>query len=129
MSKATDALDEIIRDGEGRAGLEGELKRFTRDELIYIIARMCYKDSYKDHILQRAIIDLDFKREMEKIDEEEHLANIADEKARAYNAILEPYKGKKLGEIPMEVINRAHAALQEYRLANDRYMKAAGIKP
>lgn len=105
------------------------LKDCTKDELIFIINRMCWLDGEKDWHLQRALNDLSYKREQAKLDEAKELADYAAEKSRLYQEIMGPYDGVRITEIPSPVLKRAQAALKAADEANEKWMKLMDIKP
>ncbi|MBR1616318.1 MAG: hypothetical protein IJ673_12710 [Treponema sp.] len=114
---------------DGGAGLRAKLKGFTKDELIYIIGRLCWLDCGKDWNLQRAINELEYKREKKRLNEADQLRKVADEKAEEYNRLVEPYKGKSWLDIPDSVLKKMQEALKAYDAANEKWMKLMGIKP
>ena len=102
------------------------LQQCSKADLLWIIDRMCMR-SLSRYDLDRALSDLACEKEEARIEEAHKYAKLADEKRRAYIALLEPYVGMKWADIPMEVLEQG-AKLQEQATAADRkWAKLLGI--
>ncbi len=77
----------------------------------------------KNYWLDRALDDLKYKREMERIDKAKKLCEIANKAAQEYVELLKPYEGKKITDIPLDILKKADSALKRSRKANEMWAK------
>ena len=85
----------------------------SKEELIYFLKRRC---CFHLEYLESDILEYRY----EKADEQSFAAlENADVALKEYTALLTPYNGKPVGDIPANVISRASAAAK----AHDLYMK------
>lgn len=119
----------VCESTERGAGNDMTLKECTKDELLYIIKRLSFPNRVEEnYTIQRALVELEYKREGKKLNEAERLNKVADEKLAEYNSIISPYIGKSYAEIPDNVLKKAAAVLKEREAAEDKWMRLMGIK-
>lgn len=106
-----------------------KLKDCTKAELLWVI------DHAKKHSLgmvgsyiDNALADLEYKREMDRIDQAKQLADTARKARVEYAELLKPYEGKKLTEIPLDVLEKADEAMNRARGADKKWYRLMGIK-
>lgn len=101
-----------------------KLSQCTKAELIWVIEQ-AEKLSLGDihYWLDRALDDLKYKREMERIDKAKKLCEIANKAAQEYVELLKPYEGKKITDIPLDILKKADSALKRSRKANEMWAK------
>lgn len=75
-----------------------------------------------------ALRELECKRERARLDKADELAKTAKKYADEYCAIMKHYDGRRLIDIPTDVIKKADAALKRSREANAQWAKLMGIK-
>lgn len=97
----------------------------TKADLLWIIKRMSVMRG--DYYLQRALNDLWYEKEKQRIAEADKYAELADAKRREYIELLGPYDGQPLLSIPMRVLNKADKLMKEAQEADKKYMKLIGI--
>ena len=101
----------------------------TKADLLWIIKRLiCFGGGSSDHYLQRALNDLWYEKEKQRIEEADKYAKLADSKRRECIELLGPYDGQPLLSIPLKVLNKADKLMKEAQEADKKYMKLSGIK-
>jgi len=110
------------------AEVDARLKKCTKAELLHII------DSFRRHslgssdwILYTAFSDLAFKKEQRRFDEADKINEEIKETDDRYRALLAPYDGKRLGEIPISIVKRAAVLAKKSRELNERWFRLMGI--
>lgn len=96
-------------------------------DLIWIIRHMC-QYNLSDRALQHALHDLEYEKEIQRFDQAKQFADAAAEASRRYVALLKPYEGAPLSDVPMHVLEQADAVLAEARAANKRWAALMRIK-
>ena len=104
-----------------------DLQKLTKTDLIFLIRKM---ESYGNGTLylDRAIAELDSRKESRRMEEADRFNELWARKLREYNKLMEPYNGKKIVDIPDEVFHRARILLQAADAANEKWKKLMGIK-
>lgn len=102
------------------------LSRCSKEDLLWIIKHMCMRDRSR-YELDRALSELAYEKEKQRIKEAEHYAKLAEEKRREYIEILRPYEGKPLLSIPLSVLNQADAAAKAADKADQQWARLLGI--
>ena len=97
-----------------------KLSDCKKADLLWIIRRMC-QYNLSDQVLQRALHDLEYEKEMQRLDQAKKLSDTAAAASRRYAALLEPYEGAPLRDVPIHVLEQGDAALAEARTANKRW--------
>lgn len=108
--------------------IDARLKNCTKAELLHII------DSLRRHSLGRAdwifdmaFSDLAFEKEQRRLDEADRINKEIKETDDHYLALLAPYDGKTLGEIPISIVKRATALAKKSRELNERWVRLMDI--
>ena len=99
----------------------------TKADLLWIIKAMCKYD-LSDPSLQRALNDLEWEKERDRLARADQALQTASAASQRYIELLKPYEGMPLLEVPMDVLQQADAALAESRAANKQWAKLMGVK-
>lgn len=100
----------------------------TKSELIWVIeqaGKLSLGDT--EYYINRALNDLQFQREMERIEKAEKLTEISRKATEEYVQLLKPYKGK-LSEVPLDILRKADLALKRSKEANEKYCRLMRVK-
>lgn len=97
----------------------------TKAELIQIIKHLI-NGADQDLRLARALDYIWYQRTDQRMDRADALAKRADEAHRRYIALLAPYEGKRLMDIPTSVLDRAQRLLDEARKADKEWARLMG---
>ena len=106
-----------------------KLTNCTKTELLWVIEqaeRLSLGNTR--HYIDQALDDLEYKRNIDRIKKAKEFAEISHKAAVEYEMILEPYEGKPIRDIPMEVLKKADLALKRSKNANEKYLKLVRIK-
>lgn len=100
----------------------------TKSELIWVIEQ-AGKLSLGEttYYINRALNDLQFQREMERIEKAEKLIEISRKATEEYVQLLKPYEGK-LSEVPLDVLRKADLAIKRSKEANEKYCRLMRVK-
>lgn len=104
-----------------------KLRKLSKDDLIWCILEMEKRNLGRPSI-DMILCDLAYKQELDNIGRCAKLAEQTHEKRMAYNALIEPYVGKPLTEIPKQVFDRGVELLQEAEAAYKEWFRLSGIK-
>lgn len=106
-----------------------KLKKCTKAELLWVIEQ-AEKLSLGDihYWIDRALDDLEYKKELDRIEKAKKLAETAFQASQEYVDILKPYEGQKISDIPLDVLNKADSAMKRSREANKKWARLIGIK-
>lgn len=97
----------------------------TKAELIQIIKYLvCDVDQSPQ--LARALDYIWYQRTDQRMDRADALAKRADDARRRYIALLAPYEGKRLMDIPTSVLDRGQRLLDEARRADKEWARLMG---
>lgn len=104
-----------------------KLRKLSKEDLIWCILE------YEKHNLgwpsvDTILADLQYKKEEEKIDRCKKLSKKAHDKTMEYYALIKPYEGKPLAEVPDEVYEQAAKLLREAETADKEWFRLSGIK-
>lgn len=105
------------------------LKDCTKEELLIVIEHMkhlCFSSG--DYYVAQALGEVVRRREEKKMEEANRLNQEAHQWRMEYIEAMKPYKGKKLGDIPLPVLNRARECLHKADEADRRWNKLMGIR-
>lgn len=105
-----------------------DLKKYTKDDLIWIINRLC-PTPLGGTQLSRAVSDLEFEKENQRLAEADKNAHIAYDKRQQYLDLLKPYDGWRLIDIPLDVLEKADRLMREAQDADAKWNKLMGFKP
>lgn len=103
------------------------LRDCTKEELIFLIKRLQFYSLSNDHCVQLALGDVEEEREARKLREARWLSGLQNQKMQEYIALMRPYEGMPLKDIPENVFAKADAALQEARAADMKWRKLMGF--
>ena len=99
----------------------------TKAELIQIIKHLT-NGADQDLRLARALDYIWYQRTTQCMNRADALAKQADEARRRYIALLAPYEGKRLMDIPSSVLERCQRALDEARAADKEWALLMGVE-
>ena len=97
----------------------------TKAELIQIIKHLT-NGTDQDLRLARALDYIWYQRTDQRMDRADALAKRADDARRRYIALLAPYEGKRLMDIPTSVLDRGHRLLDDARKADKEWARLMG---
>lgn len=104
------------------------LKDCTKDELIFVIERLkFYELTVGDYYIQRALFDVEERRNARLLEKSKLLLDYAHKKLQERNNLLAPYEGCRYIDIPDSVLEKAGAAEKEYLTATEKWNKLMGI--
>lgn len=105
-----------------------DLKKYTKDDLIWIIKRL-FTQPIGSIQLSRAVSDLEFEKEKQRLAETDKYAHISDDKRRQCIDLLKRYDGWRLIDIPIDVLKKADRLMREAQDADAKWSKLMGFKP
>lgn len=90
------------------------LAECTKDELIWLIKRIEKREymTAKAAVAQ-ALIDLEFERQQRRFREADSAMAKAFKVIEQYNALMAPYAGRNLADIPLPILEKAAAFVEE----------------
>ena len=97
----------------------------TKAELIQVIKYLTNGDGQGPQ-LARALDYIWYQRTDQRMVRADVLAKRADEARRRYIALLAPYEGKRMMDIPASVLERCQRALDEARAADKEWARLMG---
>ena len=106
------------------------LNQCTREDLIWIINRILQRTSFnnQDYELLRALNDLEYEKEKQQIAEADRIGKQSKQKWDEYIAILAPYDGKPIKDIPLEVLTKAQRVYDEAIALDKKWSKMMGLE-
>lgn len=99
----------------------------TKAELIQIVKHLT-NGTDQDLRIARALDYIWYQRTDQRMDRADALAERADKARRRYIALLAPYEGKRLMDIPTSVLNRGQRLLDEARKADKEWARLTGME-
>ena len=99
----------------------------TKAELIFVIKRLQLYSLSDGHYIQLALRDVEEEREARKLREARQLSGLQNQKMQEYIALMRPYEGVPLKDIPEDVFTKADAVLQEAWSADMKWRKLMGF--
>lgn len=102
-----------------------KLKRLSKDDLIWIISRM--SSFGQEYFLDEAILSLEYKKEKEKLDKADEINEKAYQHLMEYIDLMSPYGGKKISEIPLDILEKASKAIEQAKKLDDQWNRLMGI--
>lgn len=103
-----------------------KLDSLSKADLIWIIEY--FIKWHGDFYIERAISELKYKKDIDRIHEAEKHSKTANDKRREYIDLLAPYDGQPWSSIPYEVLCKADKLMKEAQAADKKYMSLMGIK-
>jgi len=105
------------------------IKDCTKQELIYIIKYLSSYGVYNiDIYVERALNDIEYKRELKRLEKADELAKVAHDARMHYCDYLKKYEGVPILDIPQEEIETAHRFIKIAQNADKEYSKIMGIE-
>lgn len=101
------------------------VKDCTKEELLYIIDRLSW---LSDFHLKTILHEIEYNREMKKIDEAKKWADVSYKKRGEAIDLLKAYEGKRPADIPLNVIDKARALFAEADKADKKWAALSNIK-
>lgn len=85
-----------------------DLAKYSKAELIEILSRLVFHiDPFqRSGYLERAMVDVKYDRQMARIDKAHEHATRSFELRTQANALLKPYEGKRLSDVPKTVLDK-----------------------
>lgn len=101
------------------------LSQCSKADLVWVINRIKIRmgPSPVGYYIDQALNDLWYEKQKQRINEAEGVAARADAKRREYIDLLKPYEGKRIVDIPIDVIRRADALMKEARNLDEKWKK------
>lgn len=106
-------------------GIES-LRDLTKEELIFCIEGVIKQNSSAKFWFGRRLIDIADKRRQKKLEEDEAKGNRWIKLQKEYEELIKPYRGKKLGEWPADVIEKGAELERKVREAQKEYFATFG---
>lgn len=103
-----------------------KLQRLTKAELIWVIQEL-ERRSLVMSDLPFILRDLEIRKLEKQEQEADKLLRTAAEKRMAYCALMKPYEGKRLVDIPQETIEKASRLLEEAEEAKRKWDRMMGM--
>lgn len=103
-----------------------KLQRLTKAELIWVIQEL-ERRSLVMSDLPFILRDLEIRKLEKQEQEADKLLHTAAEKRMAYCALMKPYEGKRLVDIPQETIEKALRLLEEAEEADRKWDRMMGM--
>ena len=106
------------------------LNECSKADLRWIINRILEMVAFnnKDYYLKRALSDLWYEKEKQRIDEGEKYLELSNAKLTEYTSLMQQHRGKSLLEIPDGVLEKAAQLLKEAEVADKKWRKSLGLK-
>nr|WP_326174971.1 hypothetical protein [uncultured Oscillibacter sp.] len=104
-----------------------KLKDCTKAELIFVIKRLQMYSLSDGHFIQLALRDVEEEREARRLREARQLSGLQNQKMQEYIALMRPYEGVPLKDIPEDVFAKADAVLREARAVDMKWRKLMGF--
>ena len=96
------------------------LSQCSKADLLWILKRLSF---WCKHDIDRALIDLAYEKETERINEAETYSKLSYDKRMEYFDLMRPYDGVKIADIPLNILNKAYALLDEAEAADKKFAK------
>lgn len=97
------------------------LRDLTKEELIYCIEHSLEHNHSARFWFERRLLDIADKRRNRKLKEDEEKGNRWIKLTKEYEELLKPYSGKKIGELPLDVINKGAELERKIKKAKEEY--------
>ena len=102
-----------------------DLQKYSKEDLIWIINRMsAFGDDWS---LKEALRSLEYNKDMERIREAERIAEQSHKLRQEYIDLLMPYDGKPINEIPLDILEKASAAMKKAQSLDKKWNKLMGL--
>lgn len=106
------------------------LNECSKADLRWIINRILQMTAFDrgDYYLNRALGDLWYEKEKQRIDEGKKYLELSNAKLTEYTSLMQQHRGKSLLEIPDGVLEKAAQLLKEAEAAYKKWKKLLGLK-
>lgn len=106
------------------------LNNCTKADLIWIINRVLQMTTLNkaDYYIERALSELTFEKERKDLEEAEKVAEQSAQKWQEYIDILASFDGKKIMDIPMDVIAKAQKVHDEAIALDKKWSLLLGVE-
>lgn len=98
-----------------------DLRKYTKEELIWLIESV--GGFGWEGRIGEALIRLEYKRSMKKLDEADMHAKKAYAARERYIETMKPYEGQRISDIPIDALDKARAALEQAEREERLYEK------
>ena len=102
------------------------LRQCTKEELLQILARVSSVES-ASWLIERALSDIELARKHRRLDKADALNAHIKELTQQYDALLRPYNGKRIGEVPLPILEQARDLMHEIDKGNDEWARLMGL--
>ena len=105
------------------------LNECSKADLIWVINRILQMTAFGDvnRYLERALNDLWYEKQRQRLSEAERINELAAAKRREYVDLLSPYQGEPFNEIPLPVLNKGAKLLEEAQVLDKKWSRLMGI--
>ena len=101
------------------------LKQCTKEELIFIINRIagrhCFTEEQRRSEIDRHLCDVVYQRQQKILGEAENWNRISADCRRKYLELLASFDGKKLIDVPIDVIKKADSLMKDAQYADRKW--------
>lgn len=107
------------------------LQQCTKKELLYVFEQLQQRYMFGasfNYCIESILSDIQYQKETKRIDEAGRFAGIAYAKRTEYAQLLKPFEGKKLADVPIDILKQADKLLKEARKADKEYLKLMNIQ-
>lgn len=105
------------------------LSECTKADLLWIIERIeCRYLSEGKYAVKRALGELALEKQQHIYNVADNVADKANQKRQQYIKLMEPYVGMRLSEIPLPVLEKGAALIQEAEALDEKWNELMGIE-
>ena len=99
------------------------LNQCTKEELIFIIKRMAFRSYFKraEEEIEYLLSEVKYERQKKLLKEAENWNTISADCRNKYLEILKPYEGKRVIDVPLEVVKEAEKVLKDAQFADKKW--------
>ena len=97
------------------------IRDLTKNEIIYCIERIFEIDERAKFWFDRAVIQVADQRAEKKLNQDMKKGDKWIELLKEYEELLKPYRGKKIGEMPPDVLKKGVELEKEIKKAQEEY--------
>ena len=108
-----------------KAKKKPDITKYSKEDLIWIINRMsAFGDDWS---LQSALRELDYTKDIRRINEADKIAKQSHKLRLEYIDLLMPYEGKSINDIPLDILEKASAAMKKAQSLDKKWNKLMGV--
>ena len=101
------------------------LNQCTKEELIFIINKMalrhCFTKEQRQAEIDRQLSDVVYQRQQKLLEVADSWSKISTDNRQKYLEIIVPYEGRKLLDIPIDIIKQAESFLKAAQYADKKW--------